>query len=97
MAKVILPEGIESISGTVGGLVFKTYKRRDGKTETRVYSNPFADGWKRRSKLSKKELAARKNFSLMAKEVLARIAAGDKRPRKEIWKEVKEEYAARES
>ncbi len=102
MAKVKLPDEILSLSGAMGNVIFRTFKKRDGKTETRMYSNPYhkhngQGGWHRKSKPSKKEVAAREQFSQMAREVSRRIAAGDRRTRKEIWKEVKEEYGARES
>ncbi len=101
MAKAELPKGIMSISGTLGGLMYKTYHKANGKTETRVYRNPYyrrpgdKQPW-RRTPVTANERAARERFALMAKEVTARISAGDRRPKKEIWKEVKEHYAARE-
>ena len=41
MAKIILPPGIASISGTMGPFMYKTFKKPDGTTETRVYPNPY--------------------------------------------------------
>ena len=39
--KVELAAGIDSISGKCGNMIFKTYKRPNGKTETRAYFNPY--------------------------------------------------------
>ena len=99
MAKAELPKGIMSISGTLGGLLYKTYHKANGETETRVYRNPYyrhpgaKQSW-RKTPVTAKERAARERFALMAKEVTAKINAGDRRTKKEIWKEVKEQYAA---
>ena len=41
MAKIILPPGIASISGTMGPIMYKTFTRPDGTKETRVYQNPY--------------------------------------------------------
>ena len=41
MAKVTLPPGIASISGTMGPIMYKTFTRPDGTKETRVYQNPY--------------------------------------------------------
>ena len=41
MAKVTLPPGIASISGAMGPFMYKTFKKPDGMTETRVYPNPY--------------------------------------------------------
>lgn len=102
MAKAELPKGIMSISGTLGGLLYKTYHKANGETETRVYRNPYyrrageKQSW-RKTPVTAKERAARERFALMAKEVTAKINAGDRRTKKEIWKEVKEHYASCES
>lgn len=79
--------------------MYKTYHKANGQTETRVYRNPYyrrageKQSW-RKTPVTAKERASRERFAQMAKEVTARINAGDKRPKKEIWKEVKEQYAA---
>jgi len=102
MAKVDLPSQIKSLSGALGSVIFRTFTKRDGTTETRMYRNPYykvngRGGYHRATKPTKKEQASRQRFAQMSRAVTARINAGDKRTRKEIWKEVKEEYAARES
>ena len=89
MAKCELSKNILSISGKIGNLVFKTYKRRDGTTETRAYRKPT---YERKTPPGKKELAARSRFSSMAKQVAERMLQGDKRPKSLIWAEVKEEF-----
>ena len=66
MAKVDLMAGIQSISGTAGNFVFRTFRRLDGKTETRMY--PY-EKHKRTTKLSKNELAARAKFRLVAERL----------------------------
>jgi len=50
MSKVILPPGILSISGKLGDMIFRTYTRPDGTTETRAYHNPYRRQGYRRSK-----------------------------------------------
>ena len=82
--------------------MYKTYHKSNGQTETRVYRNPYyrhpgaKQSW-RKTPVTAKERAARERFALMAKEVTAKINAGDRRTKKEIWKEVKEQYASCES
>ena len=71
--KVTLAAGIESMSGKNGNMVFRTYKRPDGKTETRAYALPKKGwnarqkrttyGYTRSTKPSENELAARSRFS----------------------------------
>ena len=71
--KVDLMPGIKSISGKNGNMVFRTYKRPDGETETRAYMLPRKGwderrkkniyGYTRTTKLSEKELAARGRFA----------------------------------
>ena len=66
MAKVDLMAGVESISGKVGNVVFRTFQRRDGKSETRVYSSKRRE---RTTKLSKNELASRAKFRQVAERL----------------------------
>jgi hypothetical protein len=94
MAKCELPKGILSISGKLGGMIFKTYTRPDGTTETRAYRNPYrAPGYQRSTPVTENEVRSRSRFSLMSREVTRRINAGDRRPRKAIWEEVKADFA----
>lgn len=99
MAKVELPREIQSLSGALGSVIFRTYTKRDGTTETRMYKNPYykpngRSVSQRATKVGEKEIASRQQFAQMSRAVSARINAGDKRPKSEIWKEVKAEYAA---
>jgi len=101
MAKVELPGEIKSLSGALGGVIFRTYKKPDGTTETRMYKNPYhtvngRSASHRATVLTPQERAVRAQFAQMSRAVSARQRAGDKRPKSEIWKEVKAEYAARE-
>ena len=89
-----LMPGIRSISGTMkrnadgSRLEFRTFQRPDGTTETRAYICPKTE---RTTPPSAKELAHRALFSAICTEVHRRIKAGDTRPRKLIWAEVKTE------
>lgn len=60
--KITLAAGIESISGKNGNMVFRTYKRPNGKTETCAYILP-RKGYRRSTKPSGNELAARSRFA----------------------------------
>ena len=70
MAKCTLKDGIESISGRIGGVEFRTFKRPNGKTETRAYPLPRKQngsfGYERKTPLSSNELAARGRFTQAA-------------------------------
>ena len=90
MAQTTLLPGVETISGKVGNYLFKTFNR-NGKKEVRVYLCPEGS-YSRRSKLSKEEIAARAQFAEQAREVSRRIKAGDKRTKKAIWAEVKQQF-----
>lgn len=87
MAKVELPPNMESISGKLGNFIFRTYHRPNGTTETRVYRNPFF-GKTASHKPTKAQLAQQARFRQTNIEVSKRIAAGDKRHRKLIFKEI---------
>ena len=88
MARVKMMAGIGSISGKVGDMVFKTYRRRDGKSETRIYR--YKKPQSRRS-ISKNEINARYLFSKRQAYVNNLLRSGDKRTKKELWKEAKEQ------
>ena len=94
--KVELVAGIESVSGKCGNMIFKTFKRPNGKTETRAYFNPYhrtrlGKVSARKSKPTESEIKARSNFGAIASEVARRLREGDTRPRSIIWKEVTKE------
>ena len=94
--KVELAAGIESASGKYGNMIFKTYKRPNGKKETRAYFNPYRTRWGRtlnvrKSKPSDAEIKARVLFT-KRREYVAQLIAGDPSlSRKEAWKIAKQE------
>ena len=65
--KCELDPNIKSMSGKVGNMLFKTFKRPDGKTETRAYLMPRREngkfGYERKTRVSEKEKAQRNRFS----------------------------------
>ena len=86
MAQCNLFQGIASISGKLGNVIFKTFTRPDGSSVTRVYSS---EGHKQRStKPSDRELAQRARFAAMSRALAQRRRNGDTRPKKIIWDEV---------
>lgn len=93
--KCELMPGIRSISGTMkrnadgSRLEFRTFQRPDGTTETRAY---ICHKKERSTPPTDKEMKQRARFSALNSEVLRRIKAGDKRPRKVIWEEVKADF-----
>ena len=90
MAQVKLPSDIESLSGKLGSVIFRTFRKADGTTETRMYKNPYwgRDRPAKKSKLSDKEIANRRLFKEVSQEVTLRQESGDKRRRGVIFKEV---------
>ena len=68
--KCILNPEIENISGKCGGLLYRTYKRPNGKTETRAYLLPRKQngsyGYERKTPLSDNEITARSRFAKAA-------------------------------
>ena len=85
--RLIAALGGGSGSGSGSGLPAK----RDKKGRVTGY------GYERKTPVTNKEKAQRVSFAVISRAVAARVKAGDKRTRKEIWKEVKEEYETRES
>ena len=100
MSKLVLPAEILSISGAMGKMLYKTYTKADGSTETRVYSNPYyrprGEKYKRRIAYSDNERRAQRQFAEMSREVSRRVKAGDCRLRELIWADVKREFAEKE-
>ena len=84
MAKLELNRslGINALSGKLGGRIYRTLK--SGKIV--VYMPPQ----KRTTPLSEAEREGRTLFARIAAEVARRMREGDKRPKKHIWREVKE-------
>ena len=73
MSKCLLNPQFKNISGRVGNILFKTYTKPDGTKETRAYGLPRREngkyGYKRTTKLSANEKAARMQFGMIAKLV----------------------------
>lgn len=71
--KCELNPNFKNISGKCGGLLYKTFTRRDGKKETRVYILPKkADGkfgYERTTMPKKEELARRARFAAITARV----------------------------
>ena len=63
--KVTFKDGIESLSGKSGNIIFKTY-RRGGKIDTRAYLRPLG-GYERSAPVTEKELACREKFAAFQK------------------------------
>lgn len=97
MANCKFPAGIEHVSGTLSK---KTIRTADGTITQRVFACMrngkqriyFREYGPRTTSLSEKEKQARSSFAHMAREVSRRMAAGDKRPKKVIWAEVKADF-----
>ena len=100
MSKLVLPAEILSISGAMGKMLYKTYTKADGSTETRVYSNPYyrprGEKYQRKIPFTKNEQRAQRRFAEMSREVSRRVKAGDCRLRELIWADVKREFAEKE-
>ena len=92
--KVELAAGIESVSGKCGNMIFKTYKRPNGKTETRAYFNPYCRWDKvnvRKTPPSDAEIKARSLFARRIAYVQELLASGRYHDKKEAWKIAKNE------
>ena len=94
MASCEFPVGIARVSGTLAKTTIRTSSgtitrrvvacMRNGKQK--IY---FREDKPRSTQVTQKELKIRSSFAIIASEVSRRMAAGDKRPRKVIWAEVK--------
>ncbi len=66
--KCTLNPNFQAISGKAGKLMFKTFTKRDGSTETRVYSLPKRKdgsyGYERKAPVSKAEQDNRSTFAV---------------------------------
>lgn len=79
MAQVTLPAGVESISGRLGNVCFRTMKAT-GKT----YISGLPS--KRATELKPSEIEARERFARKAHLVKAMRQEGSKLTQKELWK-----------
>ena len=94
--KVELVAGIESASGKCGNMIFKTFKRPDGRKETRAYFNPYRrTRWEkvnaRKTPPSEAEIKARSLFARRQAYVQELLASGRYHDKKEAWKIAKNE------
>ena len=87
MAKVNLMAGVQNVSGRAGNFIFKTYRRRDGSVETRMY--PYKKR-ERKTKPSKAEQGARSLFTKRQALVQELFASGQCRSKADAWKIAKE-------
>lgn len=90
MAKVEFDKalGIQALSGKFGGMIYRTLK--SGKIVACFPPSP------RSSAPSPEEIKHRQQFAAIAAEVARRRKAGDTRPKKIIWNEVKAEVERRQ-
>ena len=79
--KCTLNPNFQSISGKSGKLMFKTFTKRDGTTETRVYTLPQRKdgsyGYERKAPVSKAEQANRSIFAV-AQSIKAKLTDEEK-------------------
>ena len=87
--KCTLNPNIASISGRIGGLEFRTFKRANGKTETRAYALPKKPdgtyGYVRHKPYSDKELAIRTMFT-KASTAFATMPENERKQYYDEWK-----------
>ena len=90
--KCTLNPNIQSISGKVGGMLFRTYKRRDGSTETRAYMLPHKRkggyGYERKARVTENEMAARAKFTQIS-TMLSLMTDEQRMQYARQWKEAK--------
>ena len=93
--KCTLEDGIESMSGKCGGILFKTYTKADGTKQTRAYFMPkkgydkstgkIIYGYSRKSKPTKKETVARERFA-KASRIVNNMSQDEKMRYNKEWK-----------
>ena len=86
--KCELAPGIKSMSGKSGGVLFKTFRKPDGSTETRAYILPRKkNGWRgytRSTPVTEGEKQRRKNFAL-ASAYASHVLADKSSPEFREW------------
>ena len=82
--KVTFKNGIESLSGKSGNMIFKTY-RRGGKIETRAYLRPLG-AYERSAPVTEKEMACREKFAAFQK-FWRSLPPDNKMRYQELWKQ----------
>ena len=76
-------------------MIFRTFRKADGTTVTRMYKNPYLDRDRKAKRIpSAKEAAHRDLFKQVSQAVSASIQAGDKRPRRVIFKQLYAQHRA---
>ena len=92
MARINLNSNIKSISGRVGGLLYKTFTKADGTQETRAYHLPVKKngeyGYERKMPPSKKELQNRARF-MLAQQRLTNLSQEGKEMLVKQWRKDK--------
>lgn len=87
--KCILNSNIANVSGKTGNILFKTYRRPDGKAETRAYLLPKRGngkyGYERKTPPTANERAARELFKLVTTKVAA-MTDEEKQTYAQQWK-----------
>lgn len=99
--KVTLMPGIETISGTLkskrnqGVRVIFARRKNDQPGQGRMYFR-YREDYQRSTPVTPQELLRRQLFGEAARETRQKIAAGDKRPRKIIFREIYDKLVYRE-
>jgi hypothetical protein len=87
--KCQLPSEIKSISGRCGNIEYRTFKRPNGKTETRAYLLPRRAngkfGYERSTPLSAKEIASRNRFRAIS-DIINHLTDEQKTTYQREWK-----------
>lgn len=94
--KCTLNPKFESISGRSGNVLFKTFHRADGKTETRAYLLPRNRetgkyGYKRKAAVTQGEMESRERFK-RAFEILASLSDETKQQYSREWKKARYKF-----
>ena len=87
--KCTLNASFKSISGKCGNVLYKTFRRADGKTETRAYFLPLNRetgkyGYKRKAAVTQKEIETRARFKRVS-EILASLSDETKQQYNREW------------
>jgi len=94
--KCTLNSSFKSLSGKCGNVLYKTYHRADGKTETRAYFLPLNRetgkyGYKRKAAPSQKEIETRARFKRIS-EILASLSDETKQQYNREWMKAKYKF-----
>ena len=91
--KCNLNSNIKSISGKCGNVLYKTFHRADGKTETRAYFLPFNRetgkyGYKRKAAVTQGEIESRGRFKRVS-EIFASLSDEAKQQYSREWEKAR--------